>query len=138
MSGRTHTKRFRILNHSVPAARQHVESLLTEWKLDALIETAALITSEFTTNVVQHARGAGEFFELGVRRRDGVLVVEVSDSFQWRMPALCRPAAEDLGGRGLLLVDALADTWGVRPRDPGKTVWAQLRIRREASPLCRT
>ncbi|MEW1718687.1 ATP-binding protein [Streptomyces sp. NPDC093109] len=140
MSGRTHTKRFRILNHSVPAARQHVESLLTEWKLAAgLVEVATLITSEFTTNVVQHARGTGEFFELGVRRRDGVLVVEVSDSFQWRMPELRRPDDEDLGGRGLLLVDALADTWGVRPRDPGKTAWAQLRIRREeASPLCRT
>ncbi|WP_433545720.1 ATP-binding protein [Streptomyces sp. CA-294286] len=43
------------------------------------------------------------------------------------MPELSR--IDDLlgpGGRGLVLVDALSANWGVRPRDPGKTVWAHL------------
>ncbi|MFJ2114337.1 MULTISPECIES: ATP-binding protein [unclassified Streptomyces] len=136
MSGRTNITRFRIRTYSVPAARQHVEGLLTEWRLGELVEVAALITSELTTNVVQHARGTGDFFELGLRRRCGVLVLEVSDSFQWQMPEMRKPEDEDLGGRGLLLVDALSDKWGVRPRDPGKTVWSHLLIEPGRPPGC--
>ncbi len=39
-----------------------------------------------------------------------------------------RPAASARVGRGLLIVDAVARPWGVRTRDPGKTVWAHLKI----------
>ncbi|MFD3481931.1 ATP-binding protein [Streptomyces sp. NPDC058665] len=131
MSGRTHIKRFRIRRDSVPAARRHVEVLLTEWKLGGLVDVAALVTSELTTNVVQHALGTGEFFELGLRRRGGVLVLEVSDSFRWQMPELRKPQETDAHGRGLLLVDALSAGWGVRPRDVGKTVWVHLPIHRQ-------
>ncbi|MFD3976796.1 ATP-binding protein [Streptomyces cyaneofuscatus] len=42
------------------------------------------------------------------------------------MPELIKPADDETSGRGLLIVDALAERWGVRPRNPGKTVWAQL------------
>lgn len=128
MSGRTHTQRFPIRKDSVPLARQHVEALLTEWKLGGLIEDTTLITSELTTNVVQHARGIGEFFELTLRRRNGILILEVSDSYQWQMPEVRKPTADDIGGRGLLLVDALSASWGVRPRRPGKTVWVHLPV----------
>ncbi|SFF12814.1 Histidine kinase-like ATPase domain-containing protein [Actinacidiphila alni] len=127
MSGRTHIETFRIRRSSVPAARRHVETTLTTWKLGPLIEPATLITSELATNVVAHATGIGEYFELGLRRRDGVLVIEVGDSYQWAMPE--KPAALDpeaLGGRGLVIVEALSAKWGVRPRSPGKTVWAHL------------
>lgn len=131
MSGRTTVKRFRIRKASVPVARRHVEARLIEWKLGGLVEAAALITSELTTNVVQHARGTGEFFELGLRRRGGVLVIEVSDSYQWQMPQLRKAQETDTDGRGLLLVDALSAGWGVRPRDVGKTVWVHLPIHRQ-------
>ncbi|MEU9745533.1 ATP-binding protein [Streptomyces niveus] len=130
MSGRTRIKRFRIRRDSVPEARRGVEAQLTEWKLGGLIDVAALVTGELTTNVVQRARGTGEFFELGLRRRVGVLVIEVSDSFQWQLPQLRKAQETDIGGRGLLLVDALSEAWGVRPRDVGKTVWAHLPIHR--------
>ncbi|WP_406381404.1 ATP-binding protein [Streptomyces sp. NBC_01618] len=39
-------------------------------------------------------------------------------------------ALDDLSGRGLVIVDAIAAKWGVRPRDPGKTVWVHLAIGR--------
>ncbi|MEU7040099.1 ATP-binding protein [Streptomyces varsoviensis] len=135
MSGRTNTKRFRVRRDSVPEARHHVEALLTEWKLGGLIEDASLVVSELTTNAVIHAKGIGDFFEVELRRRSGVLILEVSDSYQWRMPVLREPGAEDTDGRGLLLVNALAEKWGVRPRQTGKTVWAQLPIHREG-PAC--
>ncbi|MER5358964.1 ATP-binding protein [Streptomyces sp. NPDC002785] len=130
MSGRTHIKRFRARRDSVPAARHHAESVLTDWRLGGLIDETALIVSELSTNVINHAKGTGDYFELGLRRRHGTLVLEVSDSYQWRMPELRTPPLDDLSGRGLVIVDALAAKWGVRPRDPGKTVWVHLAIGR--------
>lgn len=134
MSGRTNVKRFRVRKDSVPEARHHVEVLLAEWRLGGLIEDAALIASELTTNVINHAKGTGEFFEVGLRRRSGVLILEVSDSFQWQMPELKEHDDDATGGRGLFIVDALAAKWGVRPRQVGKTVWVHLPIQREVTP----
>jgi hypothetical protein len=42
------------------------------------------------------------------------------------MPSPCQPAPDDESGRGLLLVDALSHSWGVKPRQVGKTVWARV------------
>lgn len=134
MSGRTSIKRFRVRRDSISVARLHVRTTLTDWKLGLLIEDAVLIASELTTNAVHHAKGMGDHFELSLRRRDGVLALEVADSCQWRMPELHKPALLDLSGRGLFLVDALSDSWGVRPRDPGKTVWAHLALHRTEQP----
>lgn len=134
MSGRTHTMRFRIRRDSVAAARRHVGEILIEWRLSHLVEDTVLITSELTTNVVNHTKGTGDYFELALRRRDSVLVLEVSDSYQWQMPELRKATPEDLHGRGLFLVDALAESWGVRPRSTGKTVWAQLPVHTVEQP----
>lgn len=134
MSGRTHITRFRVRKDSVAAARLHVRTTLLNWKLGHLTEDAVLITSELTTNVVNHAKGTGDYFELALRRRSGILVLEVADSYQWQMPELHKPTLDDLSGRGLFLVDALSENWGVRPRNPGKTVWAHLAIHRIAQP----
>ncbi|MGY3682788.1 ATP-binding protein [Streptomyces sp. TE33382] len=128
MSGRTHVTRFRVRKDSVPAARRHVRTVLIGWKLGGLADDATLITSELATNVVTHAKGTGDYFELGLRRRNGVLILEVADSYQWLMPELRESGSEETSGRGLFIVDALAECWGVRPRNPGKTVWAHLPI----------
>ncbi|MBV7248270.1 ATP-binding protein [Streptomyces sp. MW-W600-10] len=128
MSGRTDSKRFRVRRDSVSTARRHVRTVLIGWKLGDLVDDATLITSELATNVITHAKGTGEYFELGLRRRDGVLILEVADSYQWLMPELRKPTDDETSGRGLLIVDALAERWGVRPRHPGKTVWAHLPI----------
>ncbi|MFI6700256.1 ATP-binding protein [Streptomyces sp. NPDC050509] len=133
MSGRTHIKRFRIRKHSVPEARHHVQALLRQWRLGCLIEDVSLVATELTTNVVQHARGTGDFFDIALRCRDSVLILEVSDSFRWKMPELMKPGDDDTGGRGLVIVDSLCEKWGVRPRDPGKTVWAHLPFAPEVS-----
>ncbi|MGW1746456.1 ATP-binding protein [Streptomyces sp. NPDC002092] len=50
------------------------------------------------------------------------------------MPELQKPGPEDLGGRGLFLVDALSESWGVRPRSTGKTVWAHLPVHPREQP----
>jgi hypothetical protein len=60
--------------------------------------------------------------------RDGVVRVEVADGRTERLPVLREPDGE--GGRGLVLVAALAERWGVEPRIgmAHKVVWAELLV----------
>ncbi|MGV9559410.1 ATP-binding protein [Streptomyces sp. NPDC003522] len=95
-------------------------------------ETLALITAELCANAVRHGRVPGRNFHvrLTAEADGGRLRVEVSDTRAERRPAVTAapsaPDAESETGRGLLLVTALADDWGVTDRrgGPGKTVWA--------------
>lgn len=130
MSGRTLSKRFRLRKDSVSAVRSHVRATLTLWKLGELADDAVSIVGELANNAVVHAKGIGDYFEVGLRRRDGVLIVEVSDSHQWQMPEKRDAGPDELDGRGLVIVECLSDNWGVRPREWGKTVWAHVAIGR--------
>ncbi|MFJ8756395.1 ATP-binding protein [Streptomyces cyaneofuscatus] len=101
-------------------------------------ESAALIIGELTANAVTHGRVPGRDFELrlthtpGDREILGVLRIEVSDTRgECRPPGpgeMAAPADGDDSGRGMLIVDALADRWAVIDREPppGKTVRAEL------------
>lgn len=86
--------------------------------------TALLLTSELVTNAVTHGRGVPT---LSVEIAAGVMRVSVGDDGD-AQPVLRRdpsPAAE--GGRGIFLIDRLADRWGVRASaSGGKLVWFEL------------
>ncbi|WP_328223969.1 ATP-binding protein [Streptomyces sp. NBC_00310] len=98
-------------------------------------ETAALVVAELAANAVTHGRVPGRDAQLQLLRADGRLRIEVTDTRGERRPAI-EPGAADAAdaetGRGLLIVEALAETWGVTPRTggPGKTVWAVLSVAR--------
>ena len=84
-----------------------------------------LVISELITNSVLHAKAAPELVLRKVPDPPA-LVVEVRDP----SPALRVPRDPDLavrGGRGIRLVSAIADKWGVEVRDAGKTIWAEFR-----------
>ncbi|MFV2121842.1 ATP-binding protein [Streptomyces sp. Act-28] len=85
--------------------------------------TAELLTSELVTNALIHtARGAVVTATL----TGDVLRVEVRD-FAPEPPDPYVAASEDgTHGRGLLLVQAMADAWGVRAQGVGKAVWFEL------------
>ncbi len=86
-------------------------------------EIAAVVTSELVANAVD--LGAGEV-TVTIRCNGPVLRVEVHDH-GYGMPEVQHPAAEDLGGgRGLMIVTELADSWGVQQFLPGKIVWFEL------------
>jgi len=95
---------------------------------DDLVEDALLVISELVQNVSQHTRSDGE---LVVSAVDGGLLIEVTDDDP-RSPRLQHPDGRRTGGRGLLLVAGLAEDWGVRQHDTGKTVWARLPLRTTA------
>ncbi|MEU0647665.1 PAS domain S-box protein [Streptomyces umbrinus] len=109
---------------SVPEGRAFLTKALTSWDCTTTADDARLLLSEILTNAVQHAQGP---LGLHLCRTATELTVEVSD----HSPHLPQPrlaAEDDESGRGLILVRALADTWGVRPTDEGKTTWFTLAL----------
>ncbi|MGW0769703.1 ATP-binding protein [Streptomyces sp. NPDC002676] len=109
---------------SVPAARRFTEWSLEYWGLGAWQRAAdlSLCVSELATNALLHGVPPGRGFLLRLRYDGDLVRAEVHDSG----PGTPLIAEEpDEGGRGLLLVAALSDKWGVGERDPGKTVWCE-------------
>jgi anti-sigma regulatory factor (Ser/Thr protein kinase) len=94
-------------------------------------EALVLIVAELTANAVQHGRLPGRDFRLALTVLGAVVRVEVTDARAERKPVVAAaPDGENDGGRGLLLVAAMAARWGWRPRvsGPGKTVWAEYEL----------
>ncbi|AJE81382.1 MULTISPECIES: ATP-binding protein [Streptomyces] len=112
-------------------ARDTVRGRLRAWQLPGEVcADAVLLVSELATNAVVHSGSSrvlcGLSLTSGTRLR-----IEVHDEGQM---AVCPPGAqagpEDEGGRGLLIVQQLADSWGAArsTRTGGKAVWAVLRF----------
>ena len=114
---------------SVGAARRLVEATLSG-QGPGVIEEAVLLTAEVVTNAILHASTA---VELVITLDDHRLRVEVYDDSPL-LPVLRPLAVGATGGRGMLLVDALSDTWGVTPSHDGKTVWFELRLATTTAP----
>ncbi|MFI5565965.1 ATP-binding protein [Streptomyces sp. NPDC051740] len=111
------------------AARLLATEQLRTWGLPP--HPAELIVAELAANAVTHGRVPGRDFRLLLYVVGDTLRVEVTDTRGDRLPRPQRSAAatdaESESGRGLLLVDALADRWGVAPGPPPlKTVWAEV------------
>ena len=120
---------FRAVAASLPAARRWLRNRLRSADLTAAdVERLELMTSEAATNAVQH--GAGDHFTITVDVGDSVTVA-VHDNAPGR-PALRRAGSWDTGGRGLMLIDTLADAWGVASREHGKWVWFRVDRRVES------
>lgn len=106
-------------------ARQFVAERMNDYPGE-VIEDALILTSEVVTNAIRH--GAGRVALL--LALDAALVqVDVHDDGPGGPPIEAnRPPDEVPGGRGLIIVEAIATDWGVVP-DPegqGKTVWFEL------------
>lgn len=111
---------------STTAARRFAEDTLAAWGLNGeRYETARLLVSELVANATIHAATA---VDLVLDLSDDRLRVDVGDTAGGR-PALRSPGPDDPTGRGLLIVDAMADRWGVDEVPPGKTVWFELDTR---------
>ena len=81
-----------------------------------------LLTSELVTNAVKYGPATGTITVIA-ERHGGVMDVAVSDEGN-TFPVVREPGTGDLGGRGLLMVQALAQQWGVELHaDKGKWVW---------------
>lgn len=105
---------------SVPVARRFVRAELAESPLD--VDTAVLLVSELVTNAVLHARSP---FRVLVEPGAEAIRVEVHDGSPVP-PRMHRFAPTSATGRGLRLLDRLAQTWGVTHMSDGKSVWFEI------------
>ncbi|MGV9853531.1 SpoIIE family protein phosphatase [Streptomyces sp. NPDC003442] len=110
-------------------ARHRATEQLSMWDLDELSMTTELLVSELVGNVVRHAKGPMRLRLLYGR----TLICEVSDG-SLTTPRIRRAAETDEGGRGLQLVSALSDRWGMRFTATGKCMWTEQALPSPARP----
>ncbi|MFE9254380.1 ATP-binding protein [Streptomyces sp. NPDC006879] len=112
----------------VTDVRRSLRDLLVHWTAEGRrdhADTAELLTSELVTNALVHTKEGAEVTATVAASR---LRVEVKD-FTTRHPRIRVPHADDgTHGRGLVLVQALADAWGVHVHPAGKVVWFELDV----------
>ncbi|WP_243639058.1 ATP-binding protein [Streptacidiphilus pinicola] len=113
---------------SVGIARHRLTEQLNAWSLpEPTVDDAVLLVSELATNAVVHTAGTRMLCGVALSP-DGRLRIEVHDDHDAPCAAPGSPDPDDESGRGLLIVRALADAWGVQPSPTtgGKVVWATL------------
>lgn len=121
----TERRTFPNVSASVTAARRFATNAVAGAP-PAVAEAVAIAVSELATNCVRHA---GTAFTVDIDQTPDELRVAVADSGEgW--PVLRSPQPAELSGRGLVLVRALVDDWGidVPPDHKGKTVWFTMRL----------
>jgi anti-sigma regulatory factor (Ser/Thr protein kinase) len=118
-------------------ARLHTRNVLTEWNLDrGLVADAEICVSETITNALRATLTLPDPLPIGLRLLANAerLVTEAWD---------CHPGApvsrpvtlDDEGGRGLAVIDAYSNRWGVRRLSPHvKTVWCEFLLTRLPAP----
>jgi len=130
--GRLHRRLSRGDLTAVPEVRHALRDLLGKWPdpdegatAADVADVAELLASELVTNALIHTEHGAV---VTATVEDSRLHVEVQD-FMAGLPVSDVPSAPDLGtsGRGLILVERLADAWGVRTaQGVGKVIWFEL------------
>lgn len=121
---------------SVPAARRFVSDALVRWGRPELVDVVELCASELVTNATLHS--GSPWFHLEVEEIPGAVNLAVADSGSGAVDALAHQHdlsdaffddlnADDAAttGRGMFLVSALADAWGIDELPDGTRVWAE-------------
>ncbi|MFH9956991.1 SpoIIE family protein phosphatase [Streptomyces roseolus] len=110
----------------IAEAREQVRQLLHDWTDEDQLDAAVLMVSEMVTNVLVHTDGDALLTaEVACGEKARLLRVEVSDASD-ELPHKRHPGEMASSGRGLVLMEMLADAWGVAPRGEGKTIWFEL------------
>ncbi|MFC9340865.1 ATP-binding protein [Streptomyces sp. NPDC057020] len=108
---------------AVPEVRHALRELLRKWGGPGASDVAELLTSELVTNALIHTEHGAVVTATVVPEQ---LRVEVRDFVPGIAPPPVPPADDGTHGRGLILVEALADSWGVENHGVGKVVWFEL------------
>ncbi|WP_329280557.1 ATP-binding protein [Streptomyces sp. NBC_00691] len=123
---------FGVLLSPTPRGARLARLLAVQWMRDhevpyGVTETVTQLVAELAANAATHGRVAGRSFRLALLSRPDILRVEVTDTRGERLPRTQPACSDGDSGRGLILVAALADRWGVeRGPVPRKTVWAEV------------
>jgi anti-sigma regulatory factor (Ser/Thr protein kinase) len=123
-----YVRRLTVHRHDlqgVARARRFLDHCLDEWDLGPLSDSAELLASEVVTNALIHGDSD---VDVCLRRYPDRFRMEVrdSDSHPAMLVTLDRAADQAEGGRGMVIVSALASSWGNSPSGRGKTVWFEM------------
>ena len=106
---------------SVPVARHLVREVLRAWRAPQEDGDVALLVTELVANVVDHV-GGESLLSLELEFSDGWLRIAVTDGSAVQ-PVIGELRGDQPRGRGMQIVDAIADRWGVEEASGGKRVW---------------
>lgn len=126
---------------SVPTCRRFVEEALASWDRPELVDDLVLCVSELSTNATLHS-GSGYFDVELASLGDAVRLVVVDGGATSARTIAARAdtylddvvlgdelrVSEGMTGRGLFIVSALAEAWGIEDTDGGTMVWADFRV----------
>jgi anti-sigma regulatory factor (Ser/Thr protein kinase) len=115
---------LRPVARSVPSARHVVAAVLAGWEAPHDGEDVALLVTELVTNVIDHVGGEASV-TLELTLSEDWLRISVADGSSVR-PVIRELSTENPRGRGLQLVQAIADRWGAEEHDGGKRVWFEM------------
>jgi anti-sigma regulatory factor (Ser/Thr protein kinase) len=117
----------------VGKARRLVSDILTTWELGGLADDVVVVVGELLANAVNHGEPP---IRLSLWAGTDGLCLRITDHGP-ELPRRLRLGLEAVHGRGLTIVEALADDYGVTPLPdaPGKTVWARWGQSRRRTPL---
>jgi len=111
--------------HAVGVARALVSTTITGWGASGEdVASAELLASELVTNAVLYGYGART---ITLRQESGRVRILVADSAPG-IPTRREAGDDDEVGRGMQLIEAYADSWGVEPTTDGKIVWCDVWI----------
>jgi anti-sigma regulatory factor (Ser/Thr protein kinase) len=114
-------------------ARRRTREVLESLSLGHLAETAMLLVSELVGNSVRHALGDGSLLELRIVLAGAAARIEILDPDP-RPPQPRTPGELDESGFGFVLIEELADDWGISQTSTGKSVWVELGISPDTPP----
>jgi hypothetical protein len=104
-------------------SREVITEACGRWDRPELVGNACIVATEMVNNVVAHARTS---MRMLLALQGDTMSVAVRDGSP-TIPRFAGPVPPtSYGGRGLLLIDTIADRWGHLPLDDGKVVWARL------------
>ena len=101
-----------------------IRAAVRAWGARDRADEIELAADELITNALMHTEGTAIVTLRVVSGADRRLRVDVEDSSS-ALPRLRAASDDGVSGRGLLLVDRLADVWGVDSRGGGKCVWCE-------------
>ncbi|MCX5383901.1 ATP-binding protein [Streptomyces sp. NBC_00083] len=129
------TVELQALPSRIGQVRRIVSAQLRYWHLDPLIDEAALGVTELLTNVHRHAE-PDKMCTVEIELLLDRLTISVHDHDPTLPPAVRKAEGMATGGRGLALIAAVSEAWGVHPLgESGKTVWFTLAAPSPATAL---
>ncbi|WP_326688408.1 ATP-binding protein [Streptomyces sp. NBC_01795] len=134
-------KYFAAERRAVGRAREFVITSLERWGITGEpAEDIRLCASELASNALVHGTRGGHGFLVRLCADEDSVRLEVHDSRDVspdRLPHVREATDTDTAGRGLSLVDTLADDWGLDERSPyGKVVWSRFKAVPTPQPAC--